>query len=265
MHFEEKRFADCDAACREAIARGREARAPYATIAKAFARLGSSALARGELAAAVEHFESAQLEQRTDEVGEKLKKAKKDLKAQLEAAYLSPEKAAEAKEAGNAAFKAGDFKGAIAHYSEAVKREPTNAAYYQNRATAKAKLMEFPSALEDCEAALKLDPGYVKALNRKGNCQFAMKDYGKALDTFRAAQALEPANADTRDGIARTVGKINEASSGAGGPADEDRARRAMADPEIQAILRDPIVSQVGDGGQSRWERARVRERGPIL
>lgn len=175
VHFEVKRFDECDAACRTAIERGRELRAPFATISKAFARLASSAAARGDLAGSVDLYESALLEHRTREVEEKLKKAKADMKELGVKAYLSPEKAVEAKDAGNVSFKAGDFKAAIGHYTEAIKRDPTCATYYQNRATAKAKLMEFPSALEDCNAALKIDPKFIKAINRKANCHFAMQ------------------------------------------------------------------------------------------
>ena len=49
---------------------------------------------------------------------------------------------------------------------------------------------------------------------------------------------LEPENSEARDALRRTIAKINER----GGEADPDRAAHAMADPEIQAILRDPMV-----------------------
>jgi stress-induced-phosphoprotein 1 len=45
---------------------------------------------------------------------------KKKIKQAREKAYLDPEKAAEAKQIGNEKFKAGDFPGAITHYTEAI-------------------------------------------------------------------------------------------------------------------------------------------------
>ena len=68
-----------------------------------------------------------------------------------------------------------------------------------------------------------------------------VQEYHKAMDDYKHVLELEPENSDARDGLRRTVAKINEASSG---EADPDRAAHAMADPEIQAILRDPMVTQ---------------------
>ena len=39
-------------------------------------------------------------------------------------AYIDPAKAEQAREAGNTAFKAGQFADAVKHYTEAVKRLP---------------------------------------------------------------------------------------------------------------------------------------------
>ena len=61
------------------------------------------------------------------------------------------------------------------------------------------------------------------------------------MDDYKIVLELEPDNSDARDGLRRTIAKINESSSS---KADPDRAAHAMADPEIQAILRDPMVSQ---------------------
>ncbi len=236
VHFEEKRFDECDVVCVTAVERGREARAPFTAIAKAFARRGNAAYAAGNLELAVQHYGSSLLEHRTDEVLQKEKKARVELKAAQEKAYQNPELGLAAKERGNAAFKAGDFKTAIDEYTEAIKRDPASAPYYQNRATARAKMMDFNGSLDDCERALKLDPKFVKAMNRKALCQMAVKEYHKALETFRAAMALEPDNEDSKTGFRQVAAKIAE-SQGSGGGAESDaerqaRAQQAMKDPE---------------------------------
>lgn len=178
----------------------------------------------------------------SDAVYDKVKKARADLKKREETAYIDPAKGLEAKEEGNRLFTAGNFKDALAKYQDATKRDPTNAIYWANCAAALQKLGQFPAALADVERALKLDPKYVKAHVRRGQLQFALKEYHKAMETYQEALKLEPDNADAKDGLRRTVMKINE-TSGTDTGADAERAARAMADPEIQAILRDPMVN----------------------
>lgn len=64
------------------------------------------------------------------------------------------------------------------------------------------------------------------------------------MDDYKTVLELEPDNSDARDGLRRTIAKINDSSSS---KADPDRAAHAMADPEIQAILRDPMVRRLVD------------------
>ena len=263
VHYEEKRWEECTALCERALERGRELGAGYAVYAKCYLRMGNVAYAQGALARALELYERSTLEQRSEEVSAKVRKVKAELKEAATRAYQDPALGAEAKERGNAAFKAGKWADAIREYTDAIARDPSNAAYYQNRATAQAKVMNYGGALEDCERALKLDPKYVKAMNRKGNCQVAMKEYHKAIATFREALALEPSNADSLDGMRLTQGKINEGSRG--GANDEERSRRAMEDPEIQLLLRDPMVNAALEDLQKDQASAAKVFRDPVM
>jgi stress-induced-phosphoprotein 1 len=70
-----------------------------------------------------------------------------------------------------------------------------------------------------------------------------MKDYHKALATFDEAAKIDPKNADLLDSIQQTRQAISSAN--ASGEVDPERQRRALEDPEIQAILRDPTMSRV--------------------
>ncbi|CAN0225981.1 unnamed protein product [Ectocarpus sp. 13 AM-2016] len=165
------------------------------------------------------------------------------LEARKEAAakYVDPEKALEAKERGNEQFRAGQWALAISEYEEAVKRDPTNAAYRNNLAAALTKIGDFNAAKAACEKALELDSKYVKAWAKKGDIEFFMKEYHKALDSYKMGLTVEPNNSLCVDGVRKTTVKINEGS----GKADSERAAHAMADPEIQMILTDPVVRQV--------------------
>ena len=81
-----------------------------------------------------------------------------------EEAYLSPEKAEEARQEGNELFKAGKFPAAIEKYGEAMKRNPKSAVPYSNRAACYQKLMEWQLALKDAETCVEMDPAYVLSL-----------------------------------------------------------------------------------------------------
>jgi len=243
VHFELGDHATCIAVCKKAIDIGREVRSPFVTIAKVFARLGNAHYKRGELQEAVDAYESSMLEHRTDEVHEKLKKAKTELKKKAEMDYRDDGKAEEAKERGNDAFKKGDFDQAIKDYTEAIKRNPLEPKYFTNRAAAKAKRMDWQGSLEDANSALQLDPKNVKAMCKVGNAQFAQAQEYKAVETFKAALALEPDSEEAKEGLRRTYGKIE--AQNADPARAEERRKRAMADPEIQMILADPMVNQV--------------------
>jgi stress-induced-phosphoprotein 1 len=217
VHFERGQWDEAIATCRKALERGGEVFAPYALKAKAWARIGNAEAKRDNLQAAVEAYESSLLESHTDEVYEKAKKAKAELKARAEAAYRDPAKGAEAKERGNELFKAGKFKEAIAEYSDAIRRDPECAAYYSNRAAALTKVMDVSGAMADCDKCLKLDPKFTRGYVRKGNLHFLLKEYHKALDQYQAALALDPECEEAREGMRRTVGKINEVRGATGG------------------------------------------------
>ena len=54
---------------------------------------------------------------------------------------------------------------------------------------------------------------------------------------------IDPTNVACKQGVDKTLSAINAANYNK--EADPDRAARAMADPQIQAILTDPVIRQV--------------------
>ena len=244
VRMEMKEYDACIADCKQAITVGRENRADYALIAKAYVRIGNAYLKKGDdfLKDGIDAFEGAQMENRTREVETKIKQTKAAFKKASARAYIDPTKAAEAKEEGNVFFKGGDFPSAVARYSEAIKRDPTNAVYYANRAAAYTKLTSFNEAKSDCDKSLELDPKYVKAWSRLAAIQCFMKEFHKAMDSYQKGLDLEPENQDCKDGLQRVAMLIRESQ---GGEVDKERAAHAMADPEIQSILRDPVMQSV--------------------
>lgn len=74
-------------------------------------------------------------------------------------------------ERGNKRRTDGDMAGAVADYTEAIKRGPPNTALYFLRGTARSELKDYTGAVEDFEAGLKLEPSNatLKALLEKAS------------------------------------------------------------------------------------------------
>ncbi len=59
--------------------------------------------------------------------------------------------AEQAKDAGNACVKRGDWQGAIDHYTRAINSDPQLTAALSNRALANLKLGRLEEAVSDCD------------------------------------------------------------------------------------------------------------------
>lgn len=242
--------ADCDAA----VEKGRELRADYKMVARALTRKGSALVKLGDLPAAIAIFNKALTEHRNPDTLAKLQAAEKALKTAADDAYVNMEISNQEKDAGNEAFRAGKFPDAVKHYTEAIKRGPPRVnpdihKLYSNRAACYTKLGAFPEGLKDAEECINLEPSFVKGYIRKAHLEFVMKDYDSALVTYGTGLKVEPGNQELRDGEMRTMRALND-SMGGGDMTDDERKLRqqkAMADPEIQNILTDPIMRQVLD------------------
>jgi len=155
--------------------------------------------------------------------------------------YVNPELGLEAKERGNAAFRDGKFPEAIKEYEEAVKRDPNNPPYRNNLAAAYLKMGLFNDAKREIEKCLEIDRNYVKAWAKKGDIESFMKEYHKALESYKAGLQIEPNNTLCQQGLEKVLEKINLPSDGS----DAERQAHALADPEIQSILHDPVMSNI--------------------
>lgn len=141
---------------------------------------------------------------------------------------------------GNELFKKGDYATAVKHYSEAIKRNPDDAKLYSNRAACYTKLAAFDLGLKDCEKCTELDPKFIKGWIRKGHILQGMQQQSKAISAFQKALELDPNNAEALAGYrACTIENANL-------DGDPEKIRqRAMGDPEVQSILRDPAMRMI--------------------
>lgn len=234
VYFEQKEYKKCIEQCEKAIEVGRENRADFKLIAKAFSRIGNAYRKLEDWRMAKTYYEKSMSEHRTPEVKTVISELEKKIKEEERRAYIDPVKAEDAKEKGNELFKKGDYAEAVKHYTEAIMRNPDDPKYYSNRAACYTKLAAFDLGLKDCEECVKLDPKFIKGWIRKGKILQGMQQQSKAIAAYQKALELDPSNAEALDGYRQCSVAVNSNP--------EEVRKRAMGDPEVQAILRDPAM-----------------------
>jgi tetratricopeptide (TPR) repeat protein len=80
-----------------------------------------------------------------------------------------------------------DYNGAIADFSEALKRLPGFKQAYENRGVAKYYLQDFTGAIDDYSKALVIDPKDYNTYGRRGWANFYLRDYKGAIADFTEA------------------------------------------------------------------------------
>ncbi|KAK4053309.1 Hsp90 cochaperone [Microbotryomycetes sp. JL221] len=243
--FEKGDYDECIQVCDNAIEQGREQRADFKVIAKAFGRIGSAYLKKKDFENAIKFFNKSLTEHRTPDILTKLKQTERERDEQERLAYIDPQKADQARELGNKAFKSGDFAGSVTHYTESIKRNPSDPRGYTNKAAALTKLLALPEALKQAEQAIQVDPTFVKGYIRKANVLLGMKEYSKATAAIEEAAEKDTEHKNQTE-ITQTLRKITEAEmSTRSTETDEQAYARAMRDPEVQNIMSDPVMQSI--------------------
>lgn len=235
-YFEKGDLQACVDTCTKAVEEGRALYADFKLIAKSYARIGTAYEKQGDLAKAIDYYNMSLREHRTPEVVNKLRTAERNKIEAARRAYIDPVKAEEAREEGNKKFKESDWPGAVAAYTEMIKRAPDDARGYSNRAAAFIKLLEFPSALEDCDMAIKKDPKFIRAYIRKAQAYFGMREYSKCVDACTEAQNVD--NEHHNGANAREIEQQQQKAFAAMYAArenetEEQTRERLMRDPEV--------------------------------
>ncbi|KAK9722900.1 hypothetical protein K7432_002337 [Basidiobolus ranarum] len=106
------------------------------------------------------------------------------------------------KNAGNDAFRAGNYQEAYDLYTAALEVDGenylSNSKIYSNRATASAKMSKFDQAVEDCSSALELDPSFVKAYRRRADNYLKLEMFDEAVKDLRSALDQDQGNREIR-------------------------------------------------------------------
>ncbi|CAJ1966738.1 unnamed protein product [Cylindrotheca closterium] len=245
VYFTQKKYDECIQLCMEAVEVGKANMGPFEDRAKALTRCAKAYQKKGDLAKAIEMCKDAQLENYDKATQRLLKTIELEKKKKDVSDYQDDAKADEAKQRGNDFFRSKEWPKAVAEYEEAVKRAPKNAAIRNNLSAALCKIMDFNGARREAEKALEIDPKYVKAWARKGDIEMVMKEFHKAMDSYKAGLELDPSNAACKQGLQKVTAQINYGRASMTDEQKKEQAAHAMADPEIQSILTDPVIQQV--------------------
>ncbi|KFY31002.1 hypothetical protein V494_08019 [Pseudogymnoascus sp. VKM F-4513 (FW-928)] len=107
------------------------------------------------------------------------------------------------------------------------------------------KLLEFPSALDDCDQAIKRDPKFIRAYLRKAQAYFGMRDYSKCLDMCEAATQVDESGANKREIDGQQQKALQAMYATRDGETEEQTKERIQKDPEIMAIMSDPVMNSI--------------------
>lgn len=250
VYFEQGEYDLCIKTCEEAVDRGRELRADFKLIAKAFARIGNAYTKKDDLENAIKFYQKSLTENRIPDTLNRLRDAEKLKEQRDREAYQNPQLADEARNKGNELFKEGKYPEAIPFYTEAIKRAEKDPRGYSNRSACYTKLMAMSDAMRDAEKAIDLDKTFVKGYIRKAAVQFGMKEYAKCMQTCEQAMEIDAEHHQGKN-RAEIEGQIQKAQYAMYGDrtsgSEEERMKNAMKDPKVQEILADPIMRQILD------------------
>ena len=260
--FEKGDYQSCIDTCSKAVEEGRALYADFKIIAKAYARIGTAYERLGDLGQAIDYYNMSLREHRTPEVVNKVRTAERNKIEAARKAYVDPAKAEEAREEGNKKFKESDWPGAVAAYSEMVKRAPDDPRGYSNRAAAFIKLLEFPSALDDCAMAIKKDPKFIRAYIRKAQAYFGMREYSKCVDACTEAHNVdnEHHNGANAKEIEQQQQKAFTAMYAARENETEEQTReRLLRDPEVSQENGHSYLAHSADKFYRSWVLCRIQ------
>uniref|UniRef100_J3LZY5 STI1 domain-containing protein n=1 Tax=Oryza brachyantha TaxID=4533 RepID=J3LZY5_ORYBR len=155
----------------------------------------------------------------------------------------------EAKAKGNAAFSAGRFEEAAAHFPDAIALAPDNHVLYSNRSAAYASLHRYPEALADADKTVAIRPDWAKGYSRLGAARLGLGDAAGAVAAYEKGLALEPSNQALKDGLAQARQALPRPASGADAIAKVFQGpelwSRIAADPTTRPYLDQPDFMQM--------------------
>lgn len=263
--FEMGNYDETIKVCEEAVEHGREVRADFKLIARAFHRIGNAYRQKNDLDNAIKYYNKSLAENRTPQVLEILRKVEKEKAEAAKLAYRDVGKSDEARAQGNVLFKEGKFSEAVKFYTEAIKRNEDDPRNWNNRATCYIKLMAISEAEKDADECIKRDPDFLKAYIRKAQVFLAKREVSKAMDMLnfvREKDVDHKLTAEVEQQMMKCYAGINENQNNENA---EEVLRSAQNNPEVAAILSDPIMRSILEQMQTDPAAARDHLKNPTV
>jgi tetratricopeptide (TPR) repeat protein len=113
-----------------------------------------------------------------------------------QAIQLDPKFAEAYHNRGNVRVTLGDRQGALTDFNRAIELNPKDSESYNNRGNLRLNLGDKQGALTDFNRAIQLNPKYTEAYNNRGNIRLILGDKLGALTDFDRAIQLNPQEAD---------------------------------------------------------------------
>ena len=115
------------------------------------------------------------------------------------------------KEAGNDAFKAGDYEEALSKYTRAMEitdKEADKSLLLKNRAAVNLKTENFQAVVDDCTAALEITPQDPKALYRRCQAYESLDKVDLAYNDAKTIHKVDPKNKAIEPFLVRLHAKV---------------------------------------------------------
>jgi len=263
--YEMGKYDEAIKVCEDAVEHGREVRADFKLIARAFHRIGNAYHKKGDLDNAIKFYNKSLAEHRTPQVLDVLRKTEKEKAEAAKLAYHDVAKADEARNQGNTLFKEGKYSEAVKFYTEAIKRNEDDPRNWNNRATCYIKLMAISEAEKDADECIKRDPNFLKAYIRKAQVFLAKRETSKAIDMLnfvREKDTDKKLEAEVQQQMMKCYAGINYSQNNA---SDEEIMNNARNNPEVAQILSDPVMRSILEQMQNDPNAARDHLKNPVV